>query len=98
MKTLMFDMSESMQLGNFITQKLKRPPSSMEEISKSLEKFFGLKTHPERMADFGMWTLNTVVNEEKILTDSTIPSFLKSVLNDPKRNYDNYDENGKFKG
>jgi hypothetical protein len=50
------------------------------------------------MADFGMWTLNTVVNEEKILTDSTIPSFLKSVLNDPKRNYDNYDENGKFKG
>ena len=92
----MFDMSESMQLGNFITQKLKRPPSSMEEISRNLEKYFGLKSHPEMMADFGMWTLNTVVNEEKILTDPNIPAFLKQILDDPKRIYENYDEHGKF--
>ena len=92
----MFDMSESMQLGNFITQKLKRPPSSMEEISRNLEKYFGLKTHPEQMADFGFWTLNTVVTEEKILNDTSIPSFLKKILNDPKRIYENYDECGKF--
>lgn len=97
MKTLMFDMSESMQLGNFITQKLKRPPSSMAEISSSLEKYFGLKTHPERMADFGMWSLNTVVDEQKILTDPNVPKFLKEVLNNPKRIYENYEKNGKYK-
>lgn len=93
----MFDMSESMQLGNFIAQKLNRPPNSMDEISRNLEKYFGLKTHPERMADFGMWSLNTVVNEEKILTDPSIPSFLKEILNNPKRIYENYDKRGKFK-
>lgn len=98
MKTLMFDMTESITLGNFITQKLKRPPSSMAEISNNLEKYFGLQTHPERMADFGMWTLNNVVDETKILNDPEVPAFLKKVLNDPKRNYANYTEDGKYIG
>lgn len=98
MKTLMFNTAESMTLGNIIGQKLKRPPKSFTEITNSLEKYFGLKAHPEKMADFGFWTLNTVVDEQKFLGSSDVPKTVKDILNDPKRIYENYEKNGTYKG
>lgn len=92
----MFTMQESMIMGQFITEKLKRAPKSKDEVSKNLEKYFGMKTHPEFMTDFGMWTLNTVVNEDKILTESSVPAFIKQAFNDPKRDYSNYTKDGVY--
>jgi hypothetical protein len=95
MKTLMFNTEESMQLGAVMTNKLKRSPRSLDDISKMLTECFGLKTNPEKMADFGFWTLNDVVDEYK-LKRCTDPRFLQKIINDPKRDYNNYDKTGKY--
>jgi hypothetical protein len=95
MKTLMFNSEEAFQLGSNMIIKLKRQPKSLTEISKMLTECYGLKANPEHMTDFGFWTLNDVVDEEK-LKRCTYPSFLQKILNDPKRDYSNYDKTGKY--
>lgn len=95
MKTLMFTTAESMQLGMHMITKLKKQPTSLTEISDMLTQCYGLKTNPECMADFGMWTLNDVVNEDKLKNCKT-PEFLQKIINDPKRNYHNYDKKGNY--